>query len=103
MPEYTFERECRTAYSESYLVLDEGGRPLGRVDLHFTPTVVHSTLCVGEDMTQESIQDLIEAVDEELVSTADVPREDFIVRVHQGRDAGVYSDQGFGENGNGDA
>ena len=26
---------------------------MGRVELHFTPTVVHSTLCVLESITQE--------------------------------------------------
>ena len=29
-----------------------------------------------------------------------VHREEFVVHVYQGRDAGVYTDNGFGQNGN---
>jgi hypothetical protein len=92
MPEYRFERECRTPYSEAYLItFNEEG--VGRVDLHFTPTIVYATLCVDEEMTTESIRDLIDTIDEEIVMTADVPRDDFIVTVHQGRETGVFSDE----------
>ncbi len=102
MPEYYFERECRTPYSESFLIT-KGGDAIGRVDLHYTPTVVHATLCVINDVTMQSIQDLIEVIDEDLVMSADVDREDFIVNVYQGRDMGVYSDEEFEgeEEGNG--
>ncbi len=96
MPNYNFERECRTPYSESYVITD-GERQVGRVDLHFTPTVVHATLCVVESVTEDGIQELIEAVDEDLVMSADTPREDFIVAVYQGREAGVFSDEDFEE------
>jgi hypothetical protein len=92
MPEYRFERECRTPYSEVYLILS-GEEQVGRVDLHYTPTEVYATLCVGENMTTEGIRDLIDTIDEELVMTADVMRDDFIVTVHQGREAGVFSDE----------
>ncbi len=96
MTDYRFERECRTAYSEAYLIVD-GEEPVGRVDLHFTPSVVYATLCVGESMTQEEIRGLIDQIDDELVMSADVNRDDFIVSVYQGRDAGVFSDEDFGE------
>ena len=92
MPEYRFERECRTPYSEVYLILS-GEEQVGRVDLHYTPTEVYATLCVRENITTEEIRDLIDTIDEELVMTADVMRDDFIVTVHQGREAGVFSDE----------
>ena len=92
MPGYRFERECRTPYSEVYLILS-GEEQVGRVDLHYTPTEVYATLCVGENITAEGIRDLIDTIDEELVLTADVMRDDFIVTVHQGREAGVFSDE----------
>ncbi len=100
MADYTFERDCRTATSESYTIIEDT-RPVGRIDVHFTPTMVHGTLCVVESLTQESIEDLLEIIDEELVDVAGVNREEFIVHVFQGREAGVYSDQGFERNGNG--
>jgi len=92
MPEYRFERECRTPFSEAYLVT-EGEDQVGRVDLHFTTDVVHATLCVGENLTAEEIRELIDVIDEELVFSADVDRDDFIVTVYQGREAGVFSDE----------
>ena len=100
MADYYFERDCRTPTSESYNILQEK-RPAGRVDLHFTPTVVHATLCVLESLTQDEIQELIETIDEELVDSVGVHREEFIVHVYQGREAGVFTDNGFSQNGNG--
>lgn len=96
MAEYHFERECRTPYSEAYLIID-GDERVGRVDLHFTPSIVYATLCVGDKMTGEDIQELIDSVDEELVWSADIARDDFIVTVFQGREAGVFSDEEFDE------
>ena len=66
---------------------------IGRVDLHYTPTMVHATLCVPESFTAEDIQDLIETIDEELVDVVGVLRDEFVVHVFQGRDAGVFSDR----------
>ena len=96
MASYRFERECRTPYSEAYTIID-GETPVGRVDLHFTPSVVHATLNVLESITQDGIQELIDTMDEELVMTADAARGDFIVAVYQGRDVGVFSDEDFDE------
>ena len=92
MSEYRFDRECRTPYSEAYSIVKEEEQ-LGRVDLHYTSGAVYATLCVGEDVTMESIQDLIELIDEELVMSAEVLREDFIVTVHQGKEIGIFSDE----------
>jgi len=100
MPNFYFERECRTPYSECYTVLDDGS-PVGRVDLHFTPTTVHGTLVVGESITQDSIQELIEMIDEDIVDAVGVDRDEFIVHIHQGRDLGVFSNQEYGQPGNG--
>ena len=92
MTGYRFERECRTPFSEVYLIIADE-EEVGRVDLHFTPSVVYATLCIGENLTVEGIRDLIDTIDEELVMTADVARDDFIVTVHQGREVGVFSDE----------
>lgn len=98
MAAYHFERECRTPHSEAYTVL-EGETPVARIDLHFTPSIVHGTLNVGENVTQEGIQDLIEAIDQELVMSADVTCEDFVVVVYQGREVGTFSSQDFEDEG----
>ena len=96
MEEARFERQYRTPYSEGYLIF-EGGDRLGRLDLHYTPTVVYATLVVERELDEDEILDLIEQADDELVLTADVPREDFVVSVYQGRDLGTYSDEYFEE------
>ena len=88
MANFYFERECRTPYSECYTVI-EGESTVGRVDLHFTNTVVHATLSVSESLTSEQIQDLIDTVDERLVDSVGIARQDVIVHVHQGRE--VYT------------
>lgn len=92
MSDYRFERECRTPHSEAYdITLDE--TQVGRVDLHFAAHMVSATLCVGENMTAEEIRELIDVIDEELVLAADVVRDDFVVTVYQGREAGLFSDE----------
>ncbi len=101
MADYYFERDCRTPHSESYTILGDEN-PIGRIDLHYTSTIVHGTLCVLESLTQEEVQELIETIDEDVVDVMGVSREEFIVHVYQGRETGVFSDNGFGSNGNGD-
>jgi hypothetical protein len=90
MSSFYFERECRTPNSECYTILEDGN-PIGRLDLHFTATIVHATLVVGERLTQEAIQDLITIVDEDLIDAVGIERDEFVVHVHQGRDLGVWS------------
>jgi hypothetical protein len=95
MADYQFERECRTPYSEAYLITD-GDRRVGRVDLHFTPSIAYATLCVTDNLSDDDIQELIyHHIDEELVMSADVARDDFIVTVYQGREVGEFSDEDF--------
>ena len=83
---------CRTERSEAYL-LSEGEAPLGRVDLHFGGSVVHALLVVERDLADEDVQRLVQRVDDDLVWTADVAREDFLVTVYRGTEIGVISDR----------
>ena len=62
MAEYRFERDCRTSSSEVYNILD-GETPVGHVDLHYAPTLVHATLCIFESLTQKDIQELIDLIE----------------------------------------
>ncbi len=93
MTEYQFERESRTPYSESYTI-EAKGDVIGRVDIHFTASsIVHATLCVPTDFDDDDIQDLIGEIDERIVLTTDVYRDDFVVTVWRGVQAGVYSEE----------
>jgi len=98
MDNYYFERECRTPTSECYTILEDESQ-IGRVDIHFANDVIHATLNVGESLTTEGIQDLIDMIDEELLDSVGITRQEIIVHVHQGRDIGVFSTREFEGNG----
>ena len=91
-PSLRYDRVCRTSHSEAYL-LSEGEDPLGRVDLHFGASVVHGLMIVERELSDEALHTLIERIDDELVWTADRPREDFLVTVYRGQEVGMYSDR----------
>lgn len=78
-----FERVCRTASSEAYLVVD-GEEVVARVDLHFTASVVYGALIVERPLDSEELAELRREIDEELVQTADVARDDFLLAVYRG-------------------
>lgn len=94
MHDYRFERQARTPYSEHYLIREED-QQIGRLDLHFGETTVHASLAVEEKLTEDEIMDLIDLIDDELVGGSDVPRDDFVIAVYQGREVGVYTDEYF--------
>jgi hypothetical protein len=96
-----YDRLCRTSYSEAYL-LSEGEAPFGRVDLHFGTSVVHAVLIVERDFNDEDLHGLVQRIDDDLVWTADRPREDFLVTVYRGTERGVISDSQGDDDDNGD-
>lgn len=100
MADYYFERDCRTPYSESYAILDDD-QAIGRIDLHFAGNLVHGTLSIPERYTQEAIQELIETIDEDLLDSVGITRDEFVVHVFQGKEVGVFSDNDLGGEGNG--
>jgi hypothetical protein len=91
-PELRYDRVCRTPHSEAYL-LSEGDSPFGRVDLHFGSSVVHAVLIVERDLADEELHGLVQRIDDDLVWTADQPREDFLITVYRGSETGVISDR----------
>jgi hypothetical protein len=93
MAGFHFERESRTPFSEAWSV-EDGGEPIGRVDLHFTQAgIVYATLCVPPDFDDDDLQDIIGEIDEGLVLTTDPYRDDLVVTVWRGVLAGVYSEE----------
>ena len=91
-----YDRLCRTSSSEAYL-LSQGDEPVGRVELHFTANVVYGLVVLERETTEEELLDLVEKIDEDLVWSADLPRDDFVVTVYRGHEIGVYSDSTFGD------
>ena len=70
---------------------------LGTVDIHFTSTAVHGTLILERELEEVELTKLIEQIDEDLVLSADMPRDDFLVSVYVGKDVGFYRDEYFAE------
>lgn len=91
-----YDRVCRTSHSEAFL-LSEDESPFGRVDLHFGASVVHGVLIVERELSDEDLHGLVQRIDDDLVWTADRPREDFLVTVYRGTERGVISDRDHGE------
>ena len=91
MAEMRFDRLFRTQHSEGYSLM-EGSRRLGRIDLHFTAATVYGTLILEVDREEAEILKMIEEIDNDLVLSAEVPREDFLVTVYRGTELGFYRD-----------
>ncbi len=104
MDDIHFERHFRTPYSEGYYIMQgnslQSNNRLGTVDIHFTTTAVHGTLILERELEESDLTKLIEQIDEDLVLSADMPRDDFLVSVYVGRDVGFYSDEYFAEESN---
>ncbi len=90
MLDYRFERVARTAHSEQW-VIETADRPVGRIDLHFTNAKTYGTLVVQQYLVDDEIEELLAAIDERLVTTADEYREDFVVSVWRGEALGVFA------------
>jgi hypothetical protein len=101
MDDIRFERHFRTPHSEGYYIMQgsslQSNNRLGTVDIHFTTTAVHGTLILERELEETDLTKLIEQIDEDLVLSADMPREDFLVSVYVGKDVGFYSDEYFAE------
>ncbi len=93
-----YDRLYRTPSSEAYLIsADE--ETLARVELHYTSSITYGLVVLEKPLEGEELTDLLERLDEDLVSSADVPRDDFVVSVYQGQEVGVFSDsEGDDEN-----
>ncbi len=96
MDNVRFERQYRTLSSDGFTVY-EGDEKVGRLDLHYTQTIVCGTLVVEQDLVEDDILDLTEQIDDELVMSANVQRDDFVVSVFRGQEVGTYSDEFFGD------
>jgi hypothetical protein len=87
-----YHRQSRTASSEQYQLMD-GSVRLGHLDLHFGMSEVFGTLVLDRELSEDDVMQLIEQIDEDLVLSSEVAREDFLIRVYVGQEMGLYSDE----------
>jgi hypothetical protein len=104
MDDIRFERYFRTPYSESYYIYPmqgsslESNNRIGIVDIHFTLTAsVHGVLILERKLEESDLMKLITQIDEDLVLSADLPRDNFLVNVYLGKDIAFYSDEMFAD------
>ena len=87
MDNVRFERQFRTQSSDGFRIYN-GEEKVGRLDLHYTATIVCGTLVVDQGLAEDDILDLTEQIDDELVMSANVQRDDFVVSVFRGPGSG---------------
>lgn len=88
----SYHRQSRTASSEQYQLMD-GEQKIGHLDLHFGSSEVFGTLVLDRELSEEDTTQLIEQIDEDLVLSSEVAREDFLLRVYVGHEVGLFSDE----------
>lgn len=86
-------RVVRTESSEVYIIWQDEVR-LGQVDLHFGWDLIHATLMLEKDLTTEQQADLVDLIDQDVVSShlPRFAREDFLVTVFKGQELDPFSD-----------
>jgi hypothetical protein len=87
-----YHRQSRTLTSEQYQLM-VGENRLGHLDLHFGSSEVFATLVLDRELSDEEAAQLIEQIDEDLVLSGEVQREDFLIRVFVGREVALFSDE----------
>ena len=93
-PALVYERQYRTPSSEGYRVRKEGAQ-LAQIELHYAHSVVYCTLVLFEELSEHEQFAMIEDIDDHLVLSAEVPREDLMVTVYRGAEVGFYNDDMF--------
>lgn len=88
---FTYHRQVRTPYSEIYEIRTSDTR-VGRVDLHYAAQDVYATLILENETDENGVLAIIEDVDENLVLSSEMPRQDLLVSVYNGSDVGLYND-----------
>ncbi len=103
MTTYTLQREVRTPHSESYFVVDAEDRDVGRLDVHFPQGMVHATLIVRENLTEEELREIVNRFIQEMNQLVGVDGIEVAVHAFQGEERGVFHNDDLNErrNGNG--
>lgn len=86
-------RVVRTETSEVYIIWQDDSR-LGQVDVHYGYDLIHATLVLEKDLDAEAQADLIDLLDQDVVSShlPQFAREDFLVTVFRGQELESFSD-----------
>lgn len=86
-------RVVRTETSEVYIIWQDDTR-LGQVDIHYGYDLINATLVLEKDMDAEQQADLVDQLDQDVISShlPQFAREDFLVTVFRGTEMESFSD-----------
>ena len=86
-------RVVRTETSEVYIIWQDDTR-LGQVDIHYGYDLINATLVLEKDMDAEQQADLVDQLDQDVISShlPQFAREDFLVTVFRGAEQESFSD-----------
>ena len=92
MAQYRLTRLVRSTSSEIYLVWREEQR-IGQLDIHYADAVIHASLILEVELSDDDAQDLYAQMDEDIASSyaPSFDREDFIVTVFRGEEVLSFS------------
>jgi len=90
--QYKLSRLVRTAASEIYVIW-EGETRVGQVHLHYAHDTIHAALLLEVDLSVPEEEDLLEAIDEDIVSSylPSFEREDLLVTVFRAEEISSFS------------
>jgi len=90
--QFKLSRLVRTAASEIYVIWERDTR-VGQVHLHYAHDTIHAALLLEIDLTVAEEEDLLEAIDEDIVSSylPSFEREDLLVTVFRAEEISSFS------------
>lgn len=97
---FSFERTVRTQESEQWAIYppEGGSEPIGSFDMHILPgDVVHATLVLTKDMDEETRDQLVQHLDDDVVNMADLDKGNLFISVYEGREVGHFRFQSVKE------
>lgn len=90
--EFKLSRLVRTVSSEIYIIW-QGDTRVGQVHLHYAHDIIHTALLLEVDLTVTEEEDLLESIDEDIVSSylPSFDREDLLVTVFRAEEISSFS------------
>ena len=89
---FKLSRVVRTASSEIYIIWDGDSR-VGQIHLHYAHDTIHAALLLEVDLTTPEEEDLLELIDEDIISSylPSFEREDLLVTMFHAEEISSFS------------
>lgn len=90
--QFRLSRNVRTVSSEIYIIWDNDTR-VGQVHLHYAHDTIHAVILLEIDLSVKEEEDLLETIDEDVVSSylPSFEREDLLVTLYRAEELSSFS------------